>query len=153
MSKENVIRALGVYSGIIGVAYIAYGVVEMMLWLAGVAGLSWLADSLAAMPLSPSRDAIAGFVLLTIGSMLVYRLNALLRMKYEGLSFLLVGVLLSTALCAVYVLMMGADALDASIVGEAWEFDASTYNLPAIVLSLALSPCWLALKYRNTFSE
>jgi len=139
MSK---VKTVGIYSAIIGIAYIVYGLIEMVSWATGPLDF----------PLSPSPDIFAGFVLLVIGSVLVYRIQALLEMKYEGLSFLFVGLLLSAIIGIMYLLIMGADALDALVVGETWEFDASAYNLPAIVLFILLLPGWLIIKDREKFS-
>ncbi len=137
------VRVIGVYSAIIGIAYMAYGLIEMISWATGAMD----------MPLSPSQDIFAGFILLIIGSILVYRIKALLDMKYEGLSFLLVGLVLSAIIGIMYMLIMGADALDAAIIGEHWEFDAAAYNLPAIALFILLLPGWLIIKGRDEFGE
>lgn len=137
------VRVIGLYSAVIGIAYIVYGLIEMVAWAIGPLSL----------PLSPSQDAFAGFVLLVIGSLLVYRVKALMDMRYEGLSFLLVGLMLSAIVGVMYILIAGADALDALIVGETWEFDASAYNLPAIVLFILLLPGWLVVRYRDGFRE
>ncbi len=137
------VRVIGIYSAIIGIAYIAYGLTEMISWATGPMNL----------PLSPSQDIFAGFILLIIGSILVYRIKSLLDMKYEGLSFLFVGLVLSAIIGVMYILIMGADALDAVIIGESWKFDAAAYNLPAIVLFILLLPGWLITKDRDEFSE
>lgn len=139
----NKVRTIGIYSGIIGIAYIVYGLIEMAAW--AVRSIEF--------PLSPSRDIFAGFILLIIGSILIYRIRALLNMKYEGLSFLFVGLVLSAITGIMYLLIMGADALDAAIIGEAWKFDARAYNLPAIVLFILLLPGWLIIKERAKFGE
>jgi len=137
------VKTIGIYSAIIGIAYMAYGLIEMTSWATGPMNL----------PLSPSQDIFAGFILLIIGSILVYRIKALLDMKYEGLSFLFVGLVLSAIIGIMYILIMGADALDAAILGESWEFDAAAYNLPAIALFVLLLPGWLITKDRDKFGE
>lgn len=140
---DGKVRTIGIYSAVIGIAYIIYGLIEMVTWATGPLDL----------PLSPSQDIFAGFILLVIGSILVYRIQALLNMKYEGLSFLFVGLVLSTIIGVMYLLIMGADALNAPIICEPWEFDASAYNLPAIVLFILLLPGWLIIKDRGKFGE
>lgn len=152
MSGGYVVKVLGIYSAIIGVLYIVYGAVELIYWIAGVTKISWLNMLLTKIPLSPSRDALAGFVLIVIGSILTYRIKLLVNMKYEGLSFLFVGLILSALTGVLYVLMIGADVLDSIVTGETWEYDPSAYNLPAIILFIMLAPCWLVLKYRSMFS-
>ncbi len=140
---DGKVRAIGIYSAIIGIAYIVYGLIEMTAWVAGTVQF----------PLSPSPDIFAGIILVVIGSILVYRIKDMLDMKYEGLSFLFVGLILSAIIGIMYILIMGADALDAAIVGEPWEFDASAYNLPAIVLFILSLPGWMIIKDREEFGE
>ena len=140
---DGKVRTIGIYSAIIGIAYIVYGLIEMVAWAVGAVQF----------PLSPSPDIFAGFILLIIGSILVYRLKALLHMKYEGLSFLFVGLVLSAIIGMMYILIMGADALDAVIVGKPFDSDIAAYNLPAIVLFILLMPGWLIIKDRGGFGE
>lgn len=137
------IRVIGIYSAIIGSIYILYGLLEIIAWAAG--GLAF--------PLSPSPDIFAGFILAVIGSIAVYRVRDLLDMKYEGLSFFFVGLILSAIIGIMYLLIMGADLLDAAIIGEPWVFDTATYNPPAIVLFILLLPGWLIIKEREEFGE
>lgn len=144
-NKKKVV-AIGIYSAIIGIGYLVYGIIEMIIWVMGIIHIPVMS-----IPLSPSQDIFAGFVLLIIGLVLVYRIDSLLNMEYEGLSFLFVGLILSAIIGGMYILMIGADALDAAVVGESWEFDASTYNLPAIVLFILLLPAWLVMKYKDEF--
>ncbi len=140
---DGKVRIIGIYSAIIGIAYIVYGLIEMVGWTVRAVQF----------PLSPTPDIFAGFILLIIGSILIYRIKALLDMKYEGLSFLFVGLVLSAIIGMMYILIMGADALDAVIVGEPWNFDTAAYNLPAIVLFILLLPGWLILRDREGFGE
>ncbi len=137
------IRLIGIYSAIIGSMYILYGMLEIIAWAAGE----------LAFPLSPSPDIFAGFILVVIGSILLYRVRDLLNMRYEGLSFFFVGLILSAIIGIMYLLIMGADLLDATIIGETWAFDSAAYNLPAIVLFILLLPGWLIIKEREEFGE
>lgn len=133
------------WSALIGIAYVILGLAEVASWIAGVFGKE--------LQMPVTQDIIAGFVLITIGSILLYRTGDLMKMKYEGLSFLFVGLMLSAIIGGMYLLIALADALDAAIVGEEWAFDPSAYNLPAIILFILLLPCWLALRRKNEFSE
>ncbi len=137
------VRVIGTHSAIIGIAYIAYGLIEMIIWAIGERDV----------PLHPSPDIFAGFILVIVGTLLIYRIKSLLDMKYEGLSFLFVGLVLSAIIGIMYLLIMGADALDAVIVGESWDFDPAAYNLPAIVLFILLLPGWLIVRDRGGFGE
>ncbi len=137
------VRAIGAYSALIGIAYMVYGLIEILEWMIGTLQI----------PLSPSPDIFAGFILIIIGTILIYRIGSLLDMKYEGLSFLFVGLVLSAIIGIMYILIMGADALDALVVGEPWNFDPTTYNLPAIVLFILLLPGWLIVRDREGFGE
>ena len=140
---DEKVRTIGIYSAIMGIAYIVYGVIEMIGWAIGPMEV----------PLSPSADIFAGFILVIVGSILLYRVRSLLDMRYEGLSFLFVGLVLSAIIGIMYILTTLADALDAIILGEPWDFDPTAYNLPAIVLSILLLPGWLIMRDREGFGE
>lgn len=139
----NEVKIIGIYSAIIGIAYILYGLIEIVIWAAGPLHF----------PLSPGPDIFAGFILFIIGSILIYRIQSLVDMKYEGLSFLFVGLVLSAIIGIMYLLIIGANALDALIIGKSWEFDASAYNLPAIFLFILMLPGWLIIKDKEKFGE
>jgi hypothetical protein len=139
----NSVKIAGIYSGIIGALYLIYGILELVLWF-------YVPFT---NPFMPAGDIMGGFILLLIGSLYIYRIKALLDMRYEGLSFLFVGLVLSAIIGIMYILIMGADALDALVNGEPWEFDAGAYNLPAIILFLLSLPCWLVMKERENFRE
>lgn len=138
-------KGYALWSAFIGIAYIIFGLSEVASWIAGVLGKD--------LQIPVSQDIIAGFVLITIGLILLYRIGDLMKMKYEGLSFLLVGLMLSAIIGGMYILIAGADVLDAAIVGDEWTFDPSAYNLPAIALFILSLPCWLALRRKNKFSQ
>lgn len=149
MAARGFFKAIAAYTGALGVLYVAYGVAEAAAWVAKAVGASRVAEALEGLPLSPGSDAIAGLVLVLIGSMLLYRVRDLARAKAEGLAFLLAALILATLLGAMYILIAGADALDAAVTGGEWSFDPSEYNLPAIILAAALSPAWLVVRHRG----
>ena len=139
----NKIRIIGIYSGIIGSLYLVYGILEAYSWIFGPVKIF----------LSPAPDIMGAFILLLIGSVLIYRLGKLLDGRYDGMAFLFVGLVLSAITGIMYLLIMGADALDAAIVGEPWKFDPTSYNLPAIALFILLLPSWILMKHREDFRE
>ncbi|GAB6148725.1 hypothetical protein [Stetteria hydrogenophila] len=139
MAGERLLRAVAAYSAAVGVLYVAYGLAEIAAWVFGGLGF----------PPYASPSLMGGFVLLVIGSVLLYRAGALVRLEQEGLAFLFTGLLLSAMVGVMYLLIIGADALDAAIVGEEWEFDAAAYNLPAIMLFILLLPGWIVIREKG----
>ena len=137
------LKIIGIYSGIIGALYIAYGIIEAYSWVFGALNF----------PLYPSPDIMGAFILTLIGSVLLYRLPSLMNMKYEGLSFLFVGLVLSAIIGIMYILIMGADILDCAVNGEQWTFDPYAYNIPAIALFILLLPAWSIIRSREDFGE
>ena len=135
------LKLMGIYSGIIGLMYLIYGIAEAGSWI--------VSDPL--LPLA-SPDVMGAFILILIGSILLYRIRSLLDMRYEGLAFLFVGMVLSAIIGMMYVLLILADMADSVITGEPWEFGAS-YNIPAVILSLLLLPCWEIMRHREDFRE
>jgi len=73
-------------------------------------------------------------------------------MRYEGLSFLAGGLVLSGIVGIMYILIAGADMLNSVVVGEPWSFDSS-YNIPAIVLAILLLPGWICVRKGADFCE
>ncbi len=139
----NRVRIIGIYSGIIGLLYIFYGILEAYSWIFGPVDVF----------LSPSPDIMGAFILILIGTILIYRLGRLLDRRYDGLAFLFVGLVLSAIIGIMYMLIMFADVLDCAITGEVWTFDPYSYNLPAIALSILLLPSWMLMKERGNFRE
>ncbi len=138
----NSLRPIALWSGVVGVLYILYGALEILMWFTGEFRF----------PLMPPGDALAGAMLIIIGNILLYRIGDLIRMKYDGLSFLAGGLVLSGILGIMYLLIAGARALNSLVVGEPWAFDAS-YNIPAIILAILLLPGWLCVKKGVDFCE
>jgi len=136
------LRPIALWTGFIGALYILYGMVEALMWFTGA---FWF-------PLSPPGDVLAGSMLIIIGSILLYRIGDLVRMRYDGLSFLAGGLVLSGILGIMYLLIAGADALNSVVVGEPWAFDSS-YNIPAIVLAALLLPGWICVRRGAEFCE
>ncbi len=135
------IKIIGIYSGIMGTLYIFLGMVELASWIFGLQ-ISFI-----------GADVMGALIMLLIGSILLYRIGALLDMKYEGLAFLFVGLVLSAIIGIMYILIISADIIDALIVGESWDFSLESYNLPAIMLFLLLLPAWEIMRHREEFRE
>jgi hypothetical protein len=136
------LKTLAVWSGFVGILYLFYWSLEALSFFTGP----------LALPLWPPADVLAGSMLIIVGSILLYRIKDLMSMKYEGLSFLAGGLVLSGILGIMFVLIALAKMLNAWVVGEAWSFDAS-YNLPAIVLAVLLLPGWICIKRGAEFCE
>jgi len=136
------LKPVALWTGIIGVLYILYGIIEAVFFFTGE----------FAFPLMPPGDPLAGAMLIIIGSILLYRIGELMRMRYEGLSFLAGGLVLSGIVGIMYILIAGADMLNSVVVGEPWSFDSS-YNVPAIVLAILLLPGWICVRKGADFCE
>ncbi len=136
------LRPIAIWTGVVGALYILYGAIEILMWFIGELRF----------PLMPPGDALAGSMLIIIGSILLYRIGDLIRMKYDGLSFLAGGLVLSGIIGIMYVLIAGAQALNSWVVGEPWTFDSS-YNIPAILLAILLLPGWICVRKGAEFCE
>ena len=136
------LKPIALWTGFIGALYMFYGILEILMWFTGEFRF----------PLMPPGDALAGAMLIIIGSILLYRIKELVAMKYEGLSFLAGGLVLSGTLGIMYLLIAGADVLNSAVTGEPWAFD-SGYNIPAIVLAILLLPGWICVRKGAEFCE
>ncbi len=136
------LKPIALWTGLIGALYLLYGSIEILMWVTGEFPF----------PLMPPGDALAGAMLIIIGSILLYRIRELIAMKYEGLSFLAGGLVLSGIIGIMYILIAGADMLNSVVVGELWAFDPG-YNMPAIVLAILLLPGWMCVRKGADFCE
>jgi len=93
-------KMMALYAGLLGLVCVVVGVLEL------VGGLG--------MP----HDTFGGLVMLVVGSVYLCGVRELAQEKREGISFVLVGVMLSWVFGVLYLLMMGASFLDALVVGE-----------------------------------
>lgn len=83
-------------------------------------GIVWVAMSCinvsGSMGVQP--DIFGGYASIVTGVVFLFGVRKLWRARYEGLSFLLVGLLLSTLFGILYLLILGANGLDHWLVGE-----------------------------------
>ena len=82
-------------------AYLIFGVLQIMFTVFGWEHV-----------LFPS-DVVGGFVLLVIGSVFLFGVNELHKGVHEGVAYIYVGIFLGLLFGLIYLLMMGANAVEA----------------------------------------
>lgn len=112
---------MALYAGLLGLIYVAVGVLEIV----GGLAVGWI-----------PHDTFGGLVMLVVGSVYLCGVRELALGKEEGISFVLVGVMLSWVFGVLYLLMMGASLLDALVVGERALLDVR----PEVILPLLTLP-------------
>ncbi len=100
-------KIVGTYSLVLGLGYLAVGLLEI------IGGHGWVPG-----------DLFGGLAVLVIGATYLSGVRELLAGKYEGVSFMVGGLLLSAAFGGLYLLLVVAQWLD-YLIGEAEEFSAS----------------------------
>jgi uncharacterized membrane protein HdeD (DUF308 family) len=112
MAFRRVGKSVAVYSMMIGVAYVFTGLIEIL------GELGYEAPFMEVM-LIPS-SVFGGFMLLIIGVVFLFGIRLQSRGSREGLSYLAVGALLSAVFFAVYVCVLGANAIGHALGFEDW---------------------------------
>jgi len=128
---------MAIYAAILGILYIAFGVLEVALVFSGV--------ELTPIP----ADFFGGLASLVIASTYITSIKGLRTGDFRGLSMLVGGLFLSVVFGVLYLLLMFADALN-FIIGEAEEFSALADLRPEIWLFVVAIPLayqtWSMLK-------
>ena len=102
------------YSVLMGLAYLLLGLLEVLNGT-GVGGLAGVYKML-----NVPVDLFGGIMLLFIAAVYLAGIGQQWRGDREGLSFLVVGVLLSTVFFGLYVVIMGANGLGYLLQFEDW---------------------------------
>ncbi|MGC8563797.1 MAG: hypothetical protein ACP5I2_06410 [Fervidicoccaceae archaeon] len=108
------------YASILGVAYVFFGAVELFLGARGLLSAEGSASFWGA-----PADVLGGFASLVIGASYLSSLE-MLRGKYESMGFILVGAILSSVFGILYLLIVLADGIEASLSalsGGEWTWD------------------------------
>ena len=128
---------MAIYAAILGILYIAFGVLEVALVFSGI--------ELTPIP----ADLFGGLVSLVIASTYITSIKGLRTGDFRGLSLLVGGLFLSVVFGVLYLLLMFADALN-FVIGEAEEFSALADLRPEIWLFVVAIPLayqiWSMLK-------
>lgn len=109
-------QAVAVYSALIGLLYASFGFIEMLEGLGLTGGLLSRISELALV----QGDIFAGAMLIITGIVHLAGISLVSRGDREGLSFITVGILLSTILFGLYVAIMGANGLGHVLGFEDW---------------------------------
>ncbi|OFV67873.1 MAG: conserved hypothetical protein, membrane [Candidatus Syntrophoarchaeum caldarius] len=120
------LKNIGLYSALIGGITAIIGVLEVIFVFTGTD--SWI-----------PADLFGGFALLVIAAVYLSGIGELLSKREEGLSFVLVGSILTGVFGILYILIMGADYL-MYLLGEADEFLILDEVRPEILLLVAVLP-------------
>lgn len=107
-------KTLAVYGVILGILYLIIGLVEV------------------------PGDVFGGLALVVISAVYLYGIRGLWSAEYGGLSFIIVGLMLSAIYGILYLLLMGADYLMYTLGKE--EFSAIASFRPEIWLFLISLP-------------
>lgn len=126
-------KTLGIYALVLGVVYLAAGIIEVL----GGAGVI-------------RGDLFGGFALVVIAATYLNSVKWLFNGEHKGLSFLIGGLFLSAVFGVLYLLLMSADGLMYSL-GEAEEFSLLAVFRPAIWLFFLSLP--LAYQARQLTRE
>jgi hypothetical protein len=117
---EGARRSVVVYSVILGILYIIIGSIEFTTGLLDLPNPGTV-ESILGMPV----DLFGGFAALVIGFVYLGA-TSLWKGRYESLGFVLVGTMLSAVFGVLYLLIVGADGLEAYLAclgGENWTWD------------------------------
>jgi len=109
-------KAVAVYSALIGLLYVSFGLMEV---LDGF-GIAWGAPSGIGEIAFIRGDVFAGVMLMITGSVYLAGIRLQSRGAREGISFLTVGVLLSTVLFGLYLAIMASNSLGYILGFEDW---------------------------------
>lgn len=142
-------KVVATYALILGIIYFILGILEVVegfgpffgVTEGPVLGVEWL-----------PADMFGGLATIVIGAV-YFGATPLWKAKYESLSFLLVGVLLSTVFGALYLLIWGANGFGAFLAGEEWEWMADLLRLEIWLFFLSLPLGYFALKVTRTKKE
>lgn len=131
-------KVIATYAVILGVMYFALGLLEFIGGLGGLLGLG--EDVLLGFEWIPV-DLYGGFATLVIGAAYLGSVP-LWNGKYESLSYLLAGALLSAVYGILYILLLGANGFGAYLAGELseweWMIDLSRPEIWLFILSIPL---------------
>lgn len=109
-------QAVAVYSALIGLLYVSFGIMEMHLGF----GFNLGFISSISEPAFMRGDVFAGAMLVITGIVYLTGIRLQLRGVREGLSFLMVGALLSAVLFSLHMAIMGSNALGYALGFEDW---------------------------------
>ncbi len=98
------------FAAVAGIIYLMFGILQLAVGLGFGSGLT---DAMFI-----PEDFIGGFILLVIASVFLYGFRELRAGIDEGAAYLYVGILLALLFVAIYLLVMGADALGAHVIGS-----------------------------------
>ncbi len=131
-------KVAAVYAVFLGVFYIVIGVIECV---EGFNAVFFMSESriLERIPAEfAPADFFGGLSAVVIGAAYL-GVVGLWKAKFESLSFLLVGALMSTVFGVLYLLVFGANGFGAYLAGEEWEWTTDIAR-PEIWLFFASLP-------------
>lgn len=142
-------KVVATYALVLGIIYFILGILEVVEGFGPFFGVT-AGPVLGAEYIS--ADLFGGLATIVIGAV-YFGAAPLWKAKYESLSFLLVGVLLSTVFGALYLLILGANGFGAYLAGEEWEWMADLLRPEIWLFFLSLPLGYFALKVTRTKKE
>lgn len=142
-------KVVATYALILGAMYFILGILEVVEGFGPLFGVA-VGPVLGAEYIP--ADLFGGLATIVTGAT-YFGAAPLWKAKYESLSFLLVGVLLSTVFGALYLLILGANGLGAFLAGEEWEWMADLLRPEIWLFFLSLPLGYFALKVTRTRKE
>jgi len=118
-------RAVAVYSGLIGLLYVSFGLIELL------DGFGLTVDPLSNISeiAFVQGDPFAGAMLIITGTVYLAGIGPQSRGNREGISLLTVGALLSTILFGLYLAIMASNSLGYVLGFEDWRHWAWTDDI------------------------
>jgi|GEM_PF-804824 hypothetical protein len=102
-----------IYSLCIGLASVIFGLLELASGLSLAYGVDWSEWGISTAFIHP--DIFSGIMMAIIGAIFLFGVRQQWRGNQEAASFIVVGTLLSALFFGVYLAMMGANAIGASL--------------------------------------
>jgi hypothetical protein len=139
-------RMIAAYTAALGVLYVLMGLLETLIWLRlEVQQFMWIARAFNVV-----GDIFAGFVLFVIGVVYLSGLGPVWRGDREGLSYVTVGALMSTALLILYTVNILSNGLGFALGFEDWmEWTLLSEIKPGLLLWFPSIPAVLVTLKRD----
>jgi len=128
-------KIVSVSALILGMLYTAIGMLEMLLVPLDIGGIKSLIPA----------DVFGGMALIVIGTVYLSGVGSLWNNRMEGISFTLVGGILSGVIGVLYLMTMGADGM-MYLLGETETFSVLAGVRPAVWLLVVSLPLAYYLK-------
>lgn len=139
------LKVVSVYALVLGVLYAVIGMLEVLLVLFD----GWV-ETANATAITIPADVFGGVALIVIGTVYLFGVGSLWNKQQDGMSFALVGGMLSAVFGVLYLTTMGAGVV-MYMLGEAEEFQIFAALRPAVWLFVVSLPLAYYMKRGNIY--